>query len=63
MVAVVESNERSNLISDRPEENYQSTEHEWNVEIDVKGQVNTGPEQESHSFSLKKLLQYTGPGI
>ncbi|KAG1137370.1 hypothetical protein G6F37_011784 [Rhizopus arrhizus] len=35
---------------------------DWNVEIDVKGQVNTGPEEDNVSFSFSKLLQYTGPG-
>ncbi|EIE81843.1 hypothetical protein RO3G_06548 [Rhizopus delemar RA 99-880] len=34
---------------------------DWNVEIDVKGQVNTGPEEDNVSFSFSKLLQYTGP--
>ncbi|GAN10342.1 ferrous ion membrane transporter DMT1 [Mucor ambiguus] len=43
--------------------NYQSRDdYDWNVEIDVKGQVNTGPEEEFTGFSFKKLLQYTGPG-
>ncbi|KAI8989532.1 natural resistance-associated macrophage protein-domain-containing protein [Pilobolus umbonatus] len=44
--------------------NYQSipSDYNWNVEIDVKGQVNTGPEEDEHSkFSIKKLMQYTGP--
>jgi natural resistance-associated macrophage protein len=36
---------------------------DWNVEIDVKGQVNTGPEEDNVSFSFSKLLQYTGPGM
>ncbi|RCH78116.1 hypothetical protein CU098_002917, partial [Rhizopus stolonifer] len=37
-------------------------ENDWNVEIDVRGQVNTGPEEDNVSFSLNKLLHYTGPG-
>ncbi|ORE05382.1 Nramp-domain-containing protein [Rhizopus microsporus var. microsporus] len=35
--------------------------YNWNVEIDVKGQVNTGPEEERFTFSFQKLLKYTGP--
>lgn len=61
-MTVQESNEQSSLLLDSRQDNYQSTEHEWNVEIDVKGQVNTGPEQENIVFSLRKLLKYTGPG-
>jgi hypothetical protein len=38
-----------------------SNSYEWNVEIDVKGLVNTGVE-DADKFSFKKLLQYTGPG-
>lgn len=34
----------------------------WDVEIDVKGQVDTGSVQENGKFSISKLLQYTGPG-
>lgn len=34
---------------------------EWRVEIDVKGQVDTGNEEEQ-GFSWTKLMQYTGPG-
>jgi natural resistance-associated macrophage protein len=47
--------------------NYNATttnksDYNWNVEIDVKGQVNTGPEEENNRFSLSKLIKYTGPG-
>lgn len=38
------------------------SDYDWNVEIDVKGQVNTGPEEENNKFSLNKLIKYTGPG-
>ncbi|KAI8088653.1 natural resistance-associated macrophage protein-domain-containing protein [Halteromyces radiatus] len=34
----------------------------WDVEIDVKNQVNTGITDENEPFSWKKLLKYTGPG-
>lgn len=34
----------------------------WNVEIDVKGQIDTGPADENGKFSWTKLLHYTGPG-
>ncbi|KAI7857412.1 natural resistance-associated macrophage protein-domain-containing protein [Circinella umbellata] len=34
----------------------------WNVEIDVKGQIDTGPTDENGKFSWSKLLHYTGPG-
>ncbi|CEP18418.1 hypothetical protein [Parasitella parasitica] len=57
--------ETSRLLQDRLN-NYQTASannsYDWNVEIDVKGQVNTGPEQELSGFSFRKLLQYTGPG-
>lgn len=36
--------------------------YEWNVEIDVKGQVDTG-ESVDDKFSINKLMQYTGPGM
>ncbi|KAG2199327.1 hypothetical protein INT47_012961 [Mucor saturninus] len=35
--------------------------YEWNVEIDVKGQVDTGDSVDD-KFSIHKLMQYTGPG-
>lgn len=35
----------------------------WDVEIDVKGQVDTGSVHENGGFSITKLLQYTGPGM
>lgn len=34
---------------------------EWRVEIDVKGQIDTGNVDE-RGFSWTKLMQYTGPG-
>ncbi|KAF1799743.1 natural resistance-associated macrophage protein-domain-containing protein [Mucor lusitanicus] len=56
------SSEASRLLENE-HSNYQSRDdYDWNVEIDVKGQVNTGPEEEFTGFSFKKLLQYTGPG-
>lgn len=65
-MVVSKLNERSSLLLDQHQQesngSYQSTVNDWNVEIDVKGQVNTGPEQENITFSLKKLLKYTGPG-
>ena len=36
-------------------------EEEWRVEIDVKGQIDTGNVDE-RGFSWTKLMQYTGPG-
>ncbi|RCH99041.1 hypothetical protein CU097_015177 [Rhizopus azygosporus] len=51
----LESNSYNTLTDDRQGYN-------WNVEVDVKGQVNTGPEEESSTFSFQKLLKYTGPG-
>ncbi|KAI9491689.1 NRAMP family, partial [Zychaea mexicana] len=33
----------------------------WDVEIDVKGQIDTGPASDNGSFSWSKLLHYTGP--
>lgn len=56
------SSEASRLLQ-LVQSDYQSRDdYDWNVEIDVKGQVNTGPEEEFTGFSFKKLLQYTGPG-
>ncbi|KAI9030001.1 natural resistance-associated macrophage protein-domain-containing protein [Phycomyces nitens] len=39
-------------------------EYEWNVEVDVKGQVDTHQDQEDKEayFSWKKLMLYSGPG-
>jgi hypothetical protein len=60
--------EGTSLLSNESSTGYQTLVDEWNVEIDVKGQVKTGSEiideeEESSSvFSFKKLLQYTGPG-
>ncbi|KAI8877488.1 Nramp-domain-containing protein [Backusella circina FSU 941] len=60
--------EGTSLLSNKSDTGYHTLVDEWNVEIDVKGQVKTGPEviddqDESESlFSFKKLLQYTGPG-
>ena len=61
-----QSSEASRLL-ENIQNDYQSAtngddSYDWNVEIDVKGQVNTGPEEEFTGFSFKKLLQYTGPG-
>jgi hypothetical protein len=60
------SHSSDNLINHRLHSNYQSVDsstYEWNVEIDVKGQVNTGgSDTTNHRFSFNKLLQYTGPG-
>lgn len=36
--------------------------YEWNVDIDMKGQVDTG-DSTLEKFSFKKLMQYTGPGM
>lgn len=58
-----QTEESESLIAPQTMSNYQTvaTDYEWNVEIDVKGQVHTG-ETYSDKFSFKKLMQYTGPG-
>ncbi|KAI8975590.1 natural resistance-associated macrophage protein-domain-containing protein [Mycotypha africana] len=57
-------NEASGLLHSRHDSSrksdYRST-LEWNVEIDVKGEVNTGHEEENGRFSFRKLMTYTGP--
>lgn len=52
------------LLSHRHHSSYQTLDpsYEWNVEIDVKGQVDTGDTADD-KFSFNKLLQYTGPGM
>jgi natural resistance-associated macrophage protein len=65
----MEGEENTSLISSqalnrRHLNNYQTLPdptYEWNVEIDVKGQVQTG-DTESDKFSFSKLMQYSGPG-
>lgn len=65
-----EGEESSNLIpsealNHRHHNNYQTIvdpSYEWNVEIDVKGQVDTG-DTDSDKFSFNKLMQYSGPGM
>lgn len=44
--------------------NYKSfdSSYEWNVEVDMKGQVDTG-DCTTEKFSFNKLMQYTGPGM
>jgi hypothetical protein len=60
--------EGTSLLSNESSTGYQTLVDEWNVEIDVKGQVKTGSEiideeeESARTFSFKKLLQYTGPG-
>ncbi|KAI8146212.1 natural resistance-associated macrophage protein-domain-containing protein [Fennellomyces sp. T-0311] len=39
-----------------------NSKSKWDVEIDVKGQIDTGPPDENGAFSWSKLLHYTGPG-
>ncbi|KAI9484243.1 MAG: natural resistance-associated macrophage protein-domain-containing protein [Benjaminiella poitrasii] len=41
-----------------------STQHSWDIEaeMDIKNQINTGPDEGDLRFSFKKLLKYTGPG-
>jgi hypothetical protein len=64
------SEENASLLGEQEDtaqhRNYNTTtaksDYNWNVEIDVKGQVNTGPEEENNKFSLSKLIKYTGPG-
>lgn len=60
-----QTGESESLIAPRTVNNYQTVatdpSYEWNVEIDVKGQVHTG-ETYSDKFSFKKLMQYSGPG-
>lgn len=52
------------LLSHRNNSNYKSFDstYEWNVEVDMKGQVDTG-DSTTEKFSFKKLMQYTGPGM
>lgn len=52
------------LLSHRHHNSYQTVDpsYEWNVEIDVKGQVDTGDSVDD-KFSFNKLMQYTGPGM
>lgn len=60
----VEGEESQSLVAPQRLNNYQTvpdSSYEWNVEIDVKGQVHTG-ETYSDKFCFKKLMQYSGPG-
>ncbi|KAI8088376.1 natural resistance-associated macrophage protein-domain-containing protein [Thamnidium elegans] len=51
------------LLSHGQNANYKSLDssYEWNVEVDMKGQVDTG-DSTADKFSFSKLMQYTGPG-
>ncbi|ORX62099.1 Nramp-domain-containing protein [Hesseltinella vesiculosa] len=60
---MTESDETTTLCPASSSHSYQSLEASaWDVEIDIKDQVDTGEVDSDNRFSWSKLLKYMGPG-